>query len=106
MFRVLDPCSSLPPHGPQARVVHQSLLAHLLQPLFTEKVEASRRSLSLSDTRPALQRGLSLSRGKGQVGGSLTPTAPWVHRSLGLLSSLVSKLLCLLWNRERGGLPP
>lgn len=70
-------------------------MAHLLQYLLTQKAEASR--LSLSEYRACSLQGLSLILGgEGRVGGSLTPTAPWVHESLGPLSSLVSKLLCLL----------
>lgn len=45
MFKVLDPYLSLRPHGPQARVVYRSPLAHLPQPLFIWKADASRLSL-------------------------------------------------------------
>lgn len=84
MFRVLDPCLSFPPH------VYQSPLAYLLQPLLTQKAEASRLSLAEQYTYCLLEP-LPHPGGKRWVGGSLTPEAP-VHGSLGPLSSLVSKL--------------
>lgn len=91
MFRVLDPCLSLPPHGLPGRAVYQCALAHLLQPLLTQKAEASR--LSLAEHYPCCLPGSLPHPGGWRWGvGILTPTTPWVHRSLSPLSSLVAKL--------------
>lgn len=95
MFNILDSCLSLPSHDLQAGVLYKSSLAHRLQPLFTWKAEASRLSLS-EHLACSLQEPLLHPGDVGQVDSSLTPTAIWVHGSLGPLSSLVSKLLCLL----------